>query len=1206
MSQINRSLPPLTAAQQTEKMVGQQESLERIRQAIYGEGPAFRVVFVRAEGGMGKTRLLEEVLKKVDGEWGMAGDTAVSDLIDVIDIRLHARDRFIRALHNSLRRPGRTGVTFREYARALDEIMVLQAAGAHMGQMGRAVRNATQAFMDDLTEITKQRRVTWVIDTVEQLSYITSEWLLDNQLLQPDDLQGRTHQWLKDLISNADLKNVTLILAGRGKEGEMFFESMETAVSDARQKSLEREKTDISLQPLTRTETRQYFISLAQDWRERTAAGNPTAARIAGQFSWISSAENDRADVLWLYTGGIPVRLALYAQLIVEGRIIPVPLKLSFTQTLAEASIDPDELKDNKPAPSTPELRYLQWQIEDKFINLLFQDPTDRRSLILQALVRAPRGLSAEQLHYLLDNHDNVPPSEWRNNPRQLAELTTMLQGMMDLYLVKRRASWADFEVLVELEEREAATFRLGLQDEIYRIFAEHMAPQAEPQRTEIAEIWEILAEEDHSRYSRNREVEKTERKELYQKLRNWSVYRHQTFLKMKQRYMAEDESKLELQLVPDRPRTFYFEQLGTVEAQRRVAITQAIYTFEIERMVYDLLLNPERNLNESYIDLGTHRAKAGQEEIDFWAQAEMWHVTHDADNLKFVDFQERKLVREFEETMVEVLHRAVEQEDVSRWIKRFVLRGEFERAIVFAVRVEELIASFSRQTKQEKRIYHSWNHTLVRTERRVWMHYAFIYLARDMVTTLQALHEDIKQLQVLFEKTVDEEAIVRKDGHIENGFRGTDSHPHHPGYVRVRRLISQAYNVLGYGHIMLGGVQNAVRFYGRALYYIRGDKEMDSHRGVILNNLSKALSDLGRNSVSLCLDGLNLRRKLAEEVPLALSYNTLALIYDDMDRYEDAPKLAAKAIAYLRRAGARRELGLALYQLGESLRHLAIHSQRGEAAQATPDSLYAATETLLREAHTIFADINETARLIVVLIEMGSLYRDRLRSTMATSSVRQRQDEYREAMIYLERAQRMARRFNLLYLEVDAGVNIAWTHFHTGHYEEAEESIWQVEEVIDPACFITETQWPDVQEPHVADIIWALRQLSKLQMIRGQMGIARFRGIEAKLKEAHPGDENAPRRHRLLVEDEVAQLLLAETAEAYALSLGYAYAVSPGNRMLDYIIDDLYGGIRDFNPLELDAFHDYVLNLRERFTRLKSIDLLDRTLHEFFGVLEY
>lgn len=1208
MNDRNRTLPPLTAARQTGEMVGQTEALAQIRDAIYADDDEFHVVFLRAQGGMGKSRLLEETQKKVAEEWGELGDTAVSDLIDVIDIRLHARDRFIRELYDSLRRPETADVTFRTYTTELDKLTVLRASGAQLQRTSKVVQQATQAFLADLAEITRRRRVAWIVDTVEQLSYITSQWALEHDLLQPKDLQGRTHQWLKEFIGRADLRNVTLILAGRGEEGETFFESMETAVREAQGQGLPRRRHDIKLGSLTRPETRAYFAELAGDWKERAANGDKAAQRIARQFEWIARETNDRADVLWLYTDGVPVRLALYAQLIVEGRDIPDPLKLSFSQALQEANLDETKIQNGSPIEETRKLRKLRWDIEDEFINILFQDPTDRRTRILQTLVRAPRGLNALQLHYILDNEENLSPEEWHDDPRQLQELTTLLQEMGDYYLVKRRAPWEEFDVLFSPEEQEAATFRLGLQDEIYRIFAEHMAPHTEPRNPDIDRIWQDLPESERQRYTRNREAEKRERQDLYRRLRDWAAAQHETYLHMKREFMLSDERELELQLVRDRPRTFYFEQLGDHEARRREAINQAIDTFEIERMTYDLLLDPERNLNESYIDLGTRMAKANQEEFDFWAQTEMWRIIRDPYSLKFVDFRPRERAERYEkEPVIEVLYRAVEQEDVSRWLKRFVLRGEFQRAIDFGQQAELIIQQFPQETKREELIYHSWNHTVVHVERRSWVLYAHIYLARQMPDVLSELEDHLENLKRLYETPVIEPAVFRPDGHIEHGFRASANKPAHPALTRLRRQISMGYNTLGYGYIMSGQVREAVKCYGHALYYVRGDKGVMSHRAVVLNNLSRALSDLGRNSVSVCLDGLNIKRDLAEEVPLAISYNTLALIYDDMDRYEESPELAAKAIAYLRRAGARRGLGLALIQMGESLRHLAIRAQRGEMVQATPDTLYAAAERLLREARTIFStEIEEAARQIIVAIEVGSLYRDRLRPTPMSMSPRQRQDIYREALLNLETAKEMAVEHGLHHLKADADVNIAWTHFYARQFPRVGEAIEQMKADIDPVYFITPTYQPDVENRELVHIFWATRQLSKANMLQGRVALKRFTRLEDELKEKYPGEENARKRHRMMREDETAQEYLAQAAEAYALSLGYTHILSPGGRILEYTLDDLYTRIRAFNRFELDALHEQVVELRKRYKALASIEILDQFLHEFFGIPDH
>ena len=88
--------------------------------------------------------------------------------------------------------------------------------------------------------------------------------------------------------------------------------------------------------------------------------------------------------------------------------------------------------------------------------------------------------------------------------------------------------------------------------------------------------------------------------------------------------------------------------------------------------------------------------------------------------------------------------------------------------------------------------------------------------------------------------------------------------------------------------------------------------------------------------------------------MPIAFSHNTLALIYNDRNRPEDAWPEAAKAVAYFRRAEEPRGLGLALVQLGEALRRIAGQARYKRVLPADADSIYSAAEEVLKEAHSL------------------------------------------------------------------------------------------------------------------------------------------------------------------------------------------------------------------------------------------------------------
>ena len=93
----------------------------------------------------------------------------------------------------------------------------------------------------------------------------------------------------------------------------------------------------------------------------------------------------------------------------------------------------------------------------------------------------------AEQLHFALDASEGQGAKEWaelyndREQRRQLEKLVALIQELAGDYLVKRRASWRELRPILKEHVPGSATLRVGLQDEIYRIYAEHMGLFADP-----------------------------------------------------------------------------------------------------------------------------------------------------------------------------------------------------------------------------------------------------------------------------------------------------------------------------------------------------------------------------------------------------------------------------------------------------------------------------------------------------------------------------------------------------------------------------------------------------------------------------------------------------------------------------------------------------------------------------------------------------
>ncbi len=544
------------------------------------------------------------------------------------------------------------------------------------------------------------------------------------------------------------------------------------------------------------------------------------------------------------------------------------------------------------------------------------------------------------------------------------------------------------------------------------------------------------------------------------------------------------------------------------------------------------------------------------------------------------------------------MLRRAAKQEDVTRWIIRFIFRHDYKRGLEFTAEVDTAVKQMA---QEDINTWHSWDHTLVSAERTIWTSYAQIFLTNDIQPTLDLLDEKIDELNKLHNTPRGQIAITRRNGHEEEGFAALKGVTH-PAYDRLHRLLSQAYNILGYGYINIGKIKAAVDAYGQSLHYTRGEAGLDAHRAVVLNNLSKALSDLGWQSVSICRDGLNLRRELAQEVQLAYSYNTLALIYDNLGRFEDAQMLVAKSLAYFQRADDARGKGLALLQLGEILRHLASRSQTGESFITTPDRLYTVVDGLLKEAQSIFEDSGERIRLILVLIELGSLYRDRLQTLNREESTHWR-NYFRESLAYLKRSLNLAQEANLRQLASASQLNIARTYIFAGENRLALNTLRDLEKEIPTDYMIKTDSRPDPEDSALSDIHWVLPLFSKVQTLRGRIALSQFNEIVEAYKIKYKEDRDKNKRIQIIHKNEKAQNYLFKASECYSLALGYAELYVPGGYLAHRVSEDIYERLKGFGVQELTDFYAHTLAVERKYTSLQGVVTLDPFLRQFFGI---
>jgi tetratricopeptide (TPR) repeat protein len=129
-------------------------------QTLIGEKGSLSALFIQGEGGIGKTRLLEQVR-----ELNLRGRIKIGSRIDFDDPNLHIIENLQRRLVSELGEEH-----FRAYNERLIDWHLMEAGGLPASRLGIEIEEANQAFDEGYRKATKSRRVVWLMDTVERLA----------------------------------------------------------------------------------------------------------------------------------------------------------------------------------------------------------------------------------------------------------------------------------------------------------------------------------------------------------------------------------------------------------------------------------------------------------------------------------------------------------------------------------------------------------------------------------------------------------------------------------------------------------------------------------------------------------------------------------------------------------------------------------------------------------------------------------------------------------------------------------------------------------------------------------------------------------------------------------------------------------------------------------------------------------------------------
>ncbi len=457
------------------------------------------------------------------------------------------------------------------------------------------------------------------------------------------------------------------------------------------------------------------------------------------------------------------------------------------------------------------------------------------------------------------------------------------------------------------------------------------------------------------------------------------------------------------------------------------------------------------------------------------------------------------------------------------RWIDRAERRGKRQDAVILAERIrhsDELDTKF-----QQAGI-------LTLAELDALEGRARVYLGQDL-----------ERAQRLLEQARDQ----------VDGFEpGTDEFED----WRKRMLLAEIYNDLGYALRVRGLLDQSIGFYRRAVLNWRqlGQPAEALHANT-LNNLSWALAERGRynEALRLCLDGLELRRKLGPRGPIAFSLNTLGLIEMRNDQPERGRLHCEQALAIFRDLMQPRGVGLACIALAEVYRRMALTPE----AYTVPRQVELFRRAVERadEAVAIFSqEVPERLRLVEALIELGCDYREWARVRNHSDYPDGRDLSREELVNRSERALRGAMDeagTDLPHKAVDAEVNLAWLYHYAGDDLKAQDTLARVlaREAVH-SYLIREGQGvPQGEFPQ--PFFWT--QLGKAHLLLGRISMRRY-------------DEAEDKRSQLS--------LLYEAAEHFTLALAYDHLFADDFRDLRRGQEQIYNALKGFNvQYEFPAF---------------------------------
>lgn len=302
-------------------------------------------------------------------------------------------------------------------------------------------------------------------------------------------------------------------------------------------------------------------------------------------------------------------------------------------------------------------------------------------------------------------------------------------------------------------------------------------------------------------------------------------------------------------------------------------------------------------------------------------------------------------------------------------------------------------------------------------------------------------------------------------------------------------RTLGRANDRLGYLFRTNGHYGSAITAYQKALPEYR-NVDIADEASATLNNLAFTLAILGDfEQAKINIDqALVLRQQFGQKYPLALSHNTRGIIYSLQGQHESGQRESQLALNIFEELESPRGIGLACNALGYIFRK---QGEGWKSAQSTPsEAIFCFQQSIkhLERAEKVFSDeVSEPIRLWESLNEQGSLYREWGLLERGQQEVEKTQELYGKAVECQLKALEIAKKYRMRFQEADAYDDLAKVLWDQGNAKKAQRWLKQALSLV-PKEYSASSNRKSKKSPPAGEAYWLI--LGKVYLQEGVWAI--------------------------------------------------------------------------------------------------------------------